>query len=162
MINHHESLVQAEAMVGKGDRWEGCTHQDHAECELWKGVGTEQAGAWRANLFLPQHLTPFLLCHPPSHGCQCFCCLCCLSVGKGFPPQTPELCLCQDRSSSAALRAQLSLNTFNLPWHPQGIGKKNCCFVCGCKAPSTTMETLFNLMALQITTLCTLSHTTAL
>lgn len=94
-----------------------------------------QAGAWKANFFLPQHLTLSLLCHPSGHGCQCFCCL---SMEKCFPPQTLELCLCQDRSSSTPFRAQLSLNTFNLPWHPQGTGKKSFCFVCGCKAPSNS------------------------
>lgn len=65
--------------------------------------------------------------------------------------------LCQ--GSSNALRAQLPLNTFNLPWHSQGTGKKNLCFVCGCKAPFTTMETPSNLKAFQSTALCKLSHT---
>lgn len=126
VINHHESLVQAEVTVGKGDRWEGCAHQDHAEThEHWKGTGTGQAGAWKDNLFLPQHLTLSLLCVSPSRPWVPVFLLSLLSFSeKRFPPQTPELWLCQDSSSSTALGVQLSLNTFNLPWRPPGHWKE--------------------------------------
>lgn len=137
-----KALFRQKQLLGKGQMGGLCSQDPGETCKHWEGTGMGQAGAWRANLFLPQHLTLSCPCQPSGHGCHCFCCL---SMEKRFPPQTLELCLSQHRSSFTPLRAQLSLN---LPWHPQGTGKKNFCLVCGCKAPSTTTETFFNLTAL--------------
>lgn len=129
VINHHKSLGQAEATVGKGTDGRAVLTRTMERC-----ASAGKAQPWgRQEPGKPTYSFPNIS-HCPSRVTLQAMRASASAVFQWKRQKTLELCLCQDRCSSTPLKAQLSLNTFNLPRHAQGTGKKNFC-----KASSTSI-----------------------